>query len=217
MPHVHALPSPPPTRRIASIGLDLIERAIIVALFYGLAGRLIANYAATRNFADLLALGSEAMVVVLALIRRTPQTITFRIDDWVLALGASCASLLLRPASVTPLGPNEIGLALQAIGFAGALWCKAALFRNFGIAPAVRGVAIKGPYAFLRHPMYASYFISLVGFLYAFPTLWNAAILVVWSIGQLLRINAEERILKTDARYQGYSECVRWRVIPGLF
>jgi protein-S-isoprenylcysteine O-methyltransferase Ste14 len=217
MPHVRAWAASPPTRRIASISLDLIERVIIVALFYGLAGRLIANYAATHNFANLPALGSEAMVVVLALVRRSPQTITFRVDDWTLALGASCASLLLRPANVTALGPHEIGWTLQAVGFAGALWCKAALFRNFGIAPAVRGVAVRGPYAFLRHPMYASYFISLTGFLYAFPTLWNAAVLVVWSIGQVLRIIAEERILTTDARYQAYSIGVRWRVIPGLF
>ena len=215
MPYAQTLPTS--AHRFALISLDLIERTIVVALFYGLATRLSANFAATHNIANLLALGSEALVVVLALIRRSPQAITFRIDDWALALGASCASLLLRPANVAPLGPHEIGWALQAIGFAGALWCKAALFRNFGIAPAVRGVAVRGPYAFLRHPMYASYFISLIGFLYAFPTLWNAAILVVWSIGQVLRIIAEERILTSDARYQAYIKGVRWRLVPGLF
>ena len=217
MPHAHALAAPPSPRRIASIGLDLIERAVIIALFYGLAVRLIANYAATHNLASLLALGSEAMVVALALIRRAPQVITLRIDDWALALGASCLSLLLQPANMAPLGPHEIGWTLQAVGFVGAVWCKAALLRNFGSAPALRGVAVQGPYAFLRHPMYASYFVGLLGFIYAFPTFWNAAILAVWTIGQLLRINAEERILQADARYQAYAAHVRWRLIPWIY
>ena len=216
MVHAQTIAAPSP-RRIASIGLDLIERAILIALFYGLAVRLIANYGATHNVANLLALGSEAMVVVLALIRRTPQTITFRIDDWALAFAGACATLLLRPAISTPLGPSQLGWALQTLGFLGAVWCKAALFRNFGVAPAIRGVEVGGPYALVRHPMYASYFIAQLGFLYAFPTLWNAAIIATWTAIQVLRVNAEERLLKTDARYQAYLAQVRWRLIPRVY
>ena len=216
MAHVQAIAAPS-SRRIASIALDLIERAILIALFYGLAVRLVANYAATHNIANVLALVSEGMVVVLALIRRTPQTITFRIDDWVLAFGGACATLSLRPVITAPLGPGEIGWALQAFGFLGALWCKAALFRNFGVAPAIRGVEVRGPYAILRHPMYASYFIAQLGFLYAFPTAWNAAIMAAWTAIQVLRINAEERLLKTEPCYQAYATRVRWRLIPRLY
>ena len=216
MAHVQAIAAPS-SRRMASITLDLIERAILIALFYGLAVRLVANYAATHNVANVLALVSEGMVVVLALVRRTPQTITFRIDDWALAFGGACATLFVRPVTMTPLGPNEIGWALQAIGFLGALWCKAALFRNFGVAPAIRGVEVRGPYAFLRHPMYASYFIAQLGFLYAFPTEWNAAIIAAWTTIQVLRINAEERLLKTEPRYQAYATHVRWRLIPRVY
>lgn len=215
MSHVQAVVAPP--RRIASLGLDLIERVILIALFYGLATRLIENYLATSNPADLLALFSEGMVVVLALVRRTPQTITFRVDDWALAFAGACATLFLRPATMAALGPSQIGLALQAIGFFGAVWCKAALFRNFGVAPALRGVAVTGPYAFLRHPMYASYFLSQIGFLYAFPTLWNLSVIAIWTVSQLLRINAEERLLKTDSRYQAYAAHVHWRLIPGVY
>ncbi|MBS0386432.1 MAG: isoprenylcysteine carboxylmethyltransferase family protein [Proteobacteria bacterium] len=207
----------PSLRRIASLGLDLIERLILIALFYGLATRLVANYVATHNIADLLALASEGMVVVLALIRRTPQAISFRIDDWAIAFGGACATLFLRPVTMAPLGPKEIGWLLQAIGFVGALWCKAALFRNFGVAPAIRGVEVRGPYALLRHPMYASYAIAQLGFLYAFPTLWNVAIIAVWAGLQLLRINAEERMLKTEPRYLAYAAKVRRRLIPWVY
>ncbi len=204
-------------RRAVSLGLDLIERLILIVLFYGLANRLVANYLATHNIADLLALVSEGMVVVLALIRRMPETITFRVDDWALAFGGACATLLLRPLTMAPLGPKEIGWVLQAIGFLGALWCKAALFRNFGVAPAIRGVEVNGPYALIRHPMYASYFIAQLGFLYAFPTLWNAGVIGAWTVIQLLRINAEERMLKTEPRYQTYAARVRWRLAPRIY
>ncbi|MBI3437653.1 MAG: isoprenylcysteine carboxylmethyltransferase family protein [Proteobacteria bacterium] len=216
MRHVHAVAAPQP-RRFAALGLDLIERIILIALFYGLAQRLVANYAATHNIANLLALISEALVVVLALIRRMPQTITFRIDDWALAFGGACATLFVRPVAMPPLGPQEIGWTLQGVGFLGALWCKAALFRNFGVAPAIRGVEERGPYALLRHPMYASYFIGQLGFVYAFPTPWNAAIVAIWTLIQILRINAEERILKTEPRYQAYAARVRWRLVPRLY
>lgn len=216
MSHAHVVAAPS-SRRFAGLALDFIERAILIWLFYGLALRLVANFTATHNIANLLALISEALVVVLALIRRTPQVITFRIDDWALAFGGACATLFLRPVTMTPLGPQEIGWALQAIGFLGALWCKVALFRNFGVAPAIRGVEDRGPYAFLRHPMYASYFIAQLGFLYAFPTFWNAGIIAAWALIQILRINAEERMLKTEPRYQAYAGRVRWRLIPRVY
>lgn len=216
MSHVHAVVAPK-SQRFAALGLDLIERVILIALFYSLAVRLVANYVATHNVADLLALLSEGLVVVLVLIRRTPQTISFRVDDWALAFGGACATLFIRPVTMHSLGPQEIGWALQTVGFIGALWCKAALFRNFGVAPAIRGVEMRGPYAFLRHPMYASYFIAQLGFLYAFPTLWNAGIIAAWALIQLLRINAEERMLKTEPRYQAYAAAVRWRLVPRVY
>jgi protein-S-isoprenylcysteine O-methyltransferase Ste14 len=214
--HVDAVAAPSP-RRIALLGLDLIERLILIALFYSLAVRLVFNYAETHNIADLLALVSEGMVVVLALIRRLPQAVSLRVDDWALAFGGACATLFLRPVIHAPIGPSVIGWALQTIGFVGALWCKAALFRNFGVAPAIRGVEVRGPYALLRHPMYVSYFIAQLGFLYAFPTLWNAGIIATWALIQVLRVHAEERLLRTDARYQTYAANVRWRLVPYLY
>src|SRR5262249_42321739 len=109
------------------------------------------------------------------------------------------------------------GWTIQAVGIAMQLWGKAYLFRNFGVAPALREISTKGPYGIVRHPLYASYFISQLGFLYAYPTLWNIGIVVVWAIAQVLRIVVEERLLATDPAYQAYAAKVRWRLVPGLF
>lgn len=204
-------------RRAVATTLELSERLIIGVLYAGLAYRLLGHFALTHNPADLLVLASESMVMVFVFIRRGAQEITLRPQDWALAFGASCATLLLAPARVTPLGPHVVGWTLQALGFAAQLWCKAHLFRNFGIAPALRGVAEKGPYALVRHPMYASYIISQIGFLYAFPTLWNAGVLLLWAGAQLMRIGAEERILRRSPSYQSYAARVRWRLAPFVY
>ena len=50
---------------------------------------------------------------------------------------------------------------------------KLALWRSFGVVPANRGVKTRGPYRLLRHPMYAGYTLTHIGFLIGFPSLSN--------------------------------------------
>ena len=211
------LAAAPSGRRTLALALDIGERVALTALYLSLVERLVANYAHSRNIADLLILATETLVVVLAFIRRTPRDITFRPQDWGLALGASALPLLLAPASVHALGPQWIGWSLQMIALIGALAAKGFLFRNFGVAPALRGVAVPGPYAIVRHPMYASYVFGMIGFVYAFPTWWNASLVALWMVAQLYRIHAEERVLNQSQDYRAYATRVRWRLIPGLY
>ena len=204
-------------RRFAMGTLEIGERALIGFLYYELVRRLFANYAVTGNPADLLTLASESAVVLLAMIRKPAKEVSLRPQDWLLAFGASFLPLFLAPGAGTALGPAWVGLLLQASSFVAQLGAKIFLFRNFGITPALRGVAVKGPYAIVRHPLYSAYFVGQLGFLYAFPTLWNAALLGVWSIAQVLRIFAEERVLSQSPVYRAYAAHVRWRLVPGVF
>lgn len=204
-------------RRLLALFLDVAERAALTALYLALAERLVTNYAHSHNIADLLVLASETLVVVLAFIRRTPIDITFRLQDWGLALGGSALPLLLAPASVHALGPAWIGWCLQMVALLGQLASKSFLFRNFGVAPALRGVARRGPYAIVRHPMYASYVFGMSGFFFAFPTAWNAALIVLWIAATIYRILAEERVLMQSPDYRAYAQRVRWRLLPGVY
>lgn len=203
----------PGDRRALALFLDLAERAALTALYLALVERLVSNYVHSHNLADLLVLASETLVVVLAFIRRTPQDITFRLQDWALALGGSALPLLLAPAAVHALGPAWIGLSLQMFALLAQLACKSFLFRNFGVAPALRGVAMHGPYAIVRHPMYASYVFGMAGFVYAFPTAWNAALVALWIAATTYRVLAEERVLMQSADYRAYAQRDRKSVV----
>ena len=89
--------------------------------------------------------------------------------------------------------------------------------RSFGLVPANRGMVDRGPYALVRHPIYAGYLISHVGFLCAHPTVMNAALLVVADAALVYRALLEERTLAGDPRYRTYMQRVAWHLVPGVF
>lgn len=197
--------------------LDLSER-VLIALFYGyFAYPLTIYFLNTHNTSCLVALFSEALVLLMVMTRRPASNISYRPQDWVLAFAGTCAPMLLRPGGTSPQSLSEIGLLLQGVGLAAGLWCKLYLFRNFGVAPALRALSVHGPYKLVRHPIYVSYFVAELGYLCAFPTVRNAIVLGVWTAFQILRIRAEENILRTDPAYVAYAQRVKWRLAPGLY
>jgi protein-S-isoprenylcysteine O-methyltransferase Ste14 len=93
----------------------------------------------------------------------------------------------------------------------------AALGRNFAVLPQYRGLAIKGPYCLVRHPLYASYL------LYDAVTAVEAgaaAAFLLWLAEAgilLIRIRFEERLLvKHASGYAQYMSRVRHRLVPYL-
>lgn len=91
------------------------------------------------------------------------------------------------------------------------------LGRWFGIRPALRGLATKGPYRLVRHPMYLAYIVADIG--YNLQE-WNAGtmlLVIVGWISLLYRIRAEERVLSHDPGWPAYAASVRHRLFPGLW
>jgi protein-S-isoprenylcysteine O-methyltransferase Ste14 len=79
-------------------------------------------------------------------------------------------------------------------------------------------VVTTGPYAVVRHPMYAGYIVWVVATplaLGSLPALAPAAIIVV---GILVRTVLEDRTLRAELPgYCEYAARVRWRLVPGVF
>jgi protein-S-isoprenylcysteine O-methyltransferase Ste14 len=75
-----------------------------------------------------------------------------------------------------------------------------------------------GPYALVRHPMYAGALLLLVGIPLALDSWYGLFGILVVVPGLIWRLLDEERFLtKNLSGYAEYTSHVRWRLIPGLF
>jgi protein-S-isoprenylcysteine O-methyltransferase Ste14 len=75
-----------------------------------------------------------------------------------------------------------------------------------------------GPYALVRHPMYAGVLIMLIGVPLALGSWWGLAVLALTTPGLIWRILDEEKVLEKDlSGYQEYEQKVRYRLVPYLW
>jgi protein-S-isoprenylcysteine O-methyltransferase Ste14 len=197
--------------------LDTIERVILAGLFVYFAYNMLTDYLEGGHLLSLILLISETAVLVFILIRRPTANISQRPTDWGLAFLATLMPMLAYPGGEGRLLPDVILVTLLIAGVAIQISAKMSLRRSFGIVAANRGVKMNGPYRFVRHPMYAGYFLTQFGYLLGNPTLRNlAAYSLAWGL-QLARILAEERLLLNDETYRGFAARVPYRLIPRVF
>ncbi len=79
-------------------------------------------------------------------------------------------------------------------------------------------VITTGPYAFIRHPGYASTFFSWPALSLALGSWWSLAPLAPMMALVVRRLLIEDAFLKKNLDgYQAYSEHVRWRILPGVW
>jgi len=171
------------------------------------------NLLTTGSLRSLSVLAVNLLFLGLFLARRPAQTETSSVGLWVLGMITMLLPLLLRPGGQ---GWNELGTALQLLGLAGIAGGLLSLRRSFAVAPANRGVRDTGMYRLVRHPIYLSELLLLLGVVLANPTLGNLLILLCECGLQLARASAEEQFLSSDPVYRAYRERVRYRLIPGI-
>jgi len=193
-----------------------------VLLFGITSGELALLIALTPTFTivDWIYVLQHVMVLGIALTRRPPEA-----HDHSFPSGAAVVVAYAYPyAQVAYLRwvPGDSawpagGLALVSLAACLSLFSLLSLGERFGVFPALRGLVTRGPYRFVRHPMYLAYVVADIG--YNLQE-WNlgAALLVMAGWASLLyRIHAEERILSQDARWPIYAASVRYRLLPGIW
>jgi protein-S-isoprenylcysteine O-methyltransferase Ste14 len=195
--------------------LDLVEQVAVRALYIWLVIRLWPGEISASNWYPVLLLLSEGLVVLLLLIRRPTDRISTKGLDWALAVGGTFVVLLVGQGGAPLHGP--LGAVLMLLGLAIHVGAKLSLFRSFGVVAANRGVKAGGLYRLVRHPMYAGYMLTHVGFLLVAPSLWNLAVYAAAWAFLVARIYAEEKVLSEDPAYLALKGRVRYRLLPGLF
>ena len=113
-----------------------------------------------------------------------------------------------------------LGDALLLAGWLGIL----AVFRANTYAAATVQVAAgqtvisTGPYAVVRHPMYAAALVMLLGIPIALASWWGALVVVALVPVLAWRLVDEERVLVRDLDgYAAYRHKVPWRLIPNVW
>jgi protein-S-isoprenylcysteine O-methyltransferase Ste14 len=197
---------------------DMAERLLVIGMYSWLVWRLLPHGDARLAQTNVLLLLSEGVVLVLFVIRRPATAISVRRSDWLLALGGTLLPMLVQPAGPgAGLLPPLVCVFTMICGLVVQIHAKLALGRSIGLVAANRGLKHSGPYNLVRHPMYAGYLLTDIGFWLNSPTLWNAAVYAAALGVQVLRILAEERFLSQSETYRDYIQRVRFRLVPGVF
>jgi protein-S-isoprenylcysteine O-methyltransferase Ste14 len=204
---------PAGTRRLVRASANLVGAG--GAGFFAWAG--LQHYESTHSLVGAGFFVAQLWVVFAYLVRRPASVVSQRTGDWLLAFGGTFGGVLLRPTGLHPHWGVGAGLGLQAAGLALCLASFVFLGRSFGFAAADRGLKRRGPYALVRHPLYASYVLLELGYLLQTLSLRNAVVVVLVISCDVGRALAEERLLVTSTAYEEYRSRVRWRLVPGIW
>ena len=204
-------------RPSSEVTIDLLSRALIGVLFTLLCVNIFGNFMRTGRVTGLMMLASEALVVVLTVVRRPARLVDRSVGAMVVTTLSLAGPPLLRASDISPLVPDALTAAISALGLGLVVLGKMALGRSFGLVPANRGVVVHGPYTVVRHPIYTGYLITHIAFVMASPAPWNFAVLLFADSALIVRAMMEERVLSADVQYQGYCRRVGWHLVPGVF
>lgn len=174
-------------------------------------------YLRTHSLIGGAFLVEQTSFVIAFLVRRPAAAVSRNPGAWLLAFGGTFGGVLFRPAGAHPHWGVVAGLGLQLAGLAVCVMSLFALGRSFGFVAADRGLVTRGPYAVVRHPVYASYLLIQSGYLLQSISLGNVLVMVLASGCNVGRALMEERLLARSPAYGAYRRRARWRLVPGLW
>ena len=198
---------------VMRIGVNLV--AAFGAALFARAG--LEYYLRTHSLIGGAFFAEEMWIVAAYLVRRPARVVSQRPLDWILAFGGTFGGVLLRPEGAHPHWGVVAGFDVQMIGLVICVTSFVALGRSFGFAAADRGLVQRGPYSFVRHPIYASYFFLQIGYLLQSLSVRNALVVVFICGCNVGRALVEERLLVASSRYAEYRHRVPWRLVPGIW
>ncbi len=198
-------------RRLGDLLLFGVTSIELVILF-----KLRATFTAT----DWIYLSHHLLVLAIALTRSAPRAQDRSLLSAVavaVAYGYPYAQIIYLKATPGHAASPTAGLVMVTAAAALGLASLMALGRRFGIRPAWRGLMTKGPYRFVRHPMYLSYFASDIGYNLQEWNLGTVLMTLAGWASLIYRIHAEERMLAQDPDWSQYSSVVRYRLLPAIW
>jgi protein-S-isoprenylcysteine O-methyltransferase Ste14 len=171
-----------------------------------------------RGPADAIWTIGAVLMAAMSLVRIAPKAA--RID--LRAFLSTIFPVFLLPCLLRADGASSgllawTGVGLELSGVVLSQVARVYMGRSFGILPGNRGIVSKGPFALMRHPIYAGWFLLTVGYLASYPSWMNCLIALVTLPFMMWRIRLEEDLLGADPEYRKYCRMVPFRLLPGLY
>ncbi|MGC1872731.1 MAG: isoprenylcysteine carboxylmethyltransferase family protein [Acidobacteriaceae bacterium] len=108
------------------------------------------------------------------------------------------SSVLYRHLYPKLLGVEYFGVLLMLLGFGFAVWARFVLGRNWSGIVTVKEdhtLITRGPYAWVRHPIYTGILLALLGTAVALGTVLNMVEVPVVALAFWLKMRTEERFM----------------------
>ena len=159
------------------LALDLVERVLIATVYGGFVWHMLRGYSGPPDVSNMLIVISEALPFLFVMLRSPSASLSRHPWDWTVAVLATVSPLLIRRRGEC----RRLDRA-EALAFGDVVRALPADRRQGRARPLLRHRrsqsrrARYGPYRFVRHPMYAGYTLTHIGFLLAMPSLLNAGI-----------------------------------------
>jgi protein-S-isoprenylcysteine O-methyltransferase Ste14 len=206
---------PEPARGVSASGLaTAFTNVSLAAVYLAFAVAHVQRFLEHPRASLLLMVALETLFAVFFVLRRGASASSTSAEAWLSTILGTFLPLLFRP---TTGGDVLVAQVVQAIGTALGVAGILSLNRSIGLLPANRGIRCAGAYQFVRHPLYASYLVTHVGYIGSNPSAWNVGVALVALAAQVVRIRGEERLLAADPAYAAYMRQTRWRLLPFVY
>jgi protein-S-isoprenylcysteine O-methyltransferase Ste14 len=166
--------------------------------------------------ANLVWIAGAAIMAVMTFARYAPRSATVNLRTIVASGGMMVLPCFMRPINQSSGALATTGLILELIGVTLTQVSRIYMGRSFGILPANRGIILKGPFQWVRHPIYLGWLVLSAGYATSYVNDRNFILIGVMFALMIWRIFQEEAHLGADPAYRGYMDRVRYRLLPGI-
>jgi protein-S-isoprenylcysteine O-methyltransferase Ste14 len=138
----------------------------------------------------------------------------------VVWLGWQFPEYFQRPLLPPSVAWVYVGLVLTAGGLGFTIWARRALGTNWSAMPSLKKdheLVQRGPYRFVRHPIYTGLLLAVLGTCLTGGRVWNLCVVAMAAILLIVKLKAEEALLTRQfpETYPQYRRRVK-AIIPFL-
>lgn len=212
-------------------GYDLLAASPLLAInlfgAFGLLLRVIGQLRTPRNTELPGALNTMALLAVFAFVcmqsywlcaRKVPLRFSENLHSRLVAVTSANIGLgivLLPRASIAP-SVQVLSSILMLTGAVASTYVTVWLGDGFSILPQARVLVVKGPYRFVRHPLYLSETVTTLGLMLQYIQPWALLIALVTTAVLFFRMHYEERVLAMQfPAYRDYAARTP-KFLPGI-